>query len=137
MRHFETTGELTTIPITFHNEQASDILLSNRNVVVCVYTRWLYLASLSSLASSLATSATSTDTGYTIDDFKPLEIGGSKGPPITATCFSDTGDLLFVWASGDVHHGYVYKMDGHDATLVGEATYEKVPFRSYFYLQDH
>ena len=130
-------GELTTIPITFHNEQASDVLLSNRNVVVCVYTRWLYLASLSSVASSLATSASSTDTGCNFDDFKPLKIGKDEGLNIRATCFSHTGDLLFVWASGDFHHGYVYKMDGHDAVLVGEATYEKVPFHSHFYLQDH
>ena len=137
MRQFGTTGELTKIPITCHNEQASDVLLSNRNVVVCVYTRWLYLASLSSVASILATPASSTDTGCNFDDFKHLEIGGGKGLAIRAACFSDKGDLLFVWASGDVHHGYFYKMDGHHAALVGEATYEKVPFRSYFYLQYH
>ena len=128
---------MKTIPTTSHKEQASIVLLSNQDVVVCVYTRWLYLASLSSVAPILAISASSTDPNFSDGDSRELKIGGDKDLTISAACFSEKGDSLFVWATGGDHYGYFYRMNGHDAVLVGEVSYAKVPFRSYFYLHGH
>lgn len=85
----------------------------------------------------MPTSASITDPGFSGGDRRALEIGGGKGLAIRAACFNGKGDLLFVWASGDVHRGYLYEMNDHDAALVGEVLYEKVPFRPYFYLDNH
>ena len=76
----------------------------------------------------MPTSVSSTDPRFSGGESKGIEIGKGKGLVIKAACFSENGDLLFVWASGDVHRGYLYGMNGHDATLVGEVSYEKVPF---------
>ena len=73
-------------------------------------------------------STPSTDPRYSGGDPKGLEIGGGNGLAIRAACFNEKGDLLFVWASGDIHHGYLYKMNGYDAALIGEVLYERVPF---------
>ena len=85
----------------------------------------------------MLTSAPSTDPRFSGGDSKELEIGKGRNLAIKAACFSENGDLLFVWASGEAHHGYVYNMNGEDATLVGEVSYEKVPFHSYLCLHDH
>ena len=85
----------------------------------------------------MPTSAPSTDPGFSDGESEGLKIGKGTDLTIKAACFSEDGDLLFVWASGEVHHGYLYRMNGVDATLDGEVSYKKVFFRSYFCLHDH
>ena len=85
----------------------------------------------------MPTLALNTDLMSSGGESKELEIGGGKDLAIKAACFSENGDLLFVWTSGDVHRGYLYGMNGGDATLIGEVFYEKVLSRSHSCLHDH
>ena len=85
----------------------------------------------------MPTLALNTDPRFSDGESKELEIGGGKALTIKAACFSENGDLLFVWASGDVHRGYLYGMNGEDATLIGAVSYEKVLSRSHFCLHNH
>ena len=93
--------------------------------------------SLVSSNNVLPTWVPSTDPTFSDGESKGLEIGEGKDLAIKVACFSENGDWLFVWASGNVYRGYLYGMNGQDANLVGEVSYEKVPFRSYFCLHDH
>ena len=81
--------------------------------------------------------ALNTDLRFSGGESKELEIGGGEDLAIKAACFSENGDLLFVWASGKVHRGYLYGMNGEDATLIGEVSYEKVLSRSHFCQHHH
>ena len=92
-----------------------------------LFRKWRY---------ALPASAPRTDPRFSGGEWKELEIG--EGITIRAACFSENGNLLFVWASGiGVHRGYLYGMDGKDATLIGKVSYEKVRFCSDFSPHDH